>query len=657
MSSFESSASSQNRIRALDARLVNQIAAGEIIERPASMLKELVENALDAGATSIDIDVDNAGVKRLKISDNGHGILKQDLAMALSRHATSKIENLTDLEQIATLGFRGEALPSIASVTRMTIKSRELNADQAWMVSSDGNNVTSEPVPVAHPQGTTIETRDLFYNTPARRKFLRTDNTEFKHVDQIVRRMALSRFDVAFKLTHNGRTVLHLPSVSSDDPRRVKMVCGDNVPDNSLYFEEAREDMHLSGWAGLPSFSRSQGDMQYFFLNGRLIRDKTIIHAVRLGYQDVLFHGRHPVYVLYLEMDPAGVDVNVHPTKHEVRFRDSRSVHSFVFRALQRVVGANAAETGSLTVDAEHGVAVAKPKTSSIAVDNQLQLTQQNNIVYQSDSHYSSSGAGFQNVTNRLSQDQVREQIAGYRSIADSVFRPSPDGATSVIDTADVNVDKRSFTTQADFNGVNSADNKSEAIPPLGFALAQLKGIYILAENSQGLVLVDMHAAHERITYERLKQARLDTKVVQQALLVPVTIHVSDVEVAVWNERQSLFSELGLEIEQMDETVLVVRSVPEMLAHADVSQLVRDVLSDLVSQEHSSRIEETIHEILSSIACHGSVRANRLLSIAEMNALLRDMEATERSGQCNHGRPTWVQMPLSQLDGWFKRGQ
>ncbi len=345
--------SKPNRIHALDARLVNQIAAGEIIERPASMLKELVENSLDAGATSIDIEIENAGVKRLKITDNGHGILKHDLSMALSRHATSKIENLTDLEQIATLGFRGEALPSIASVTRMTIKSREQNAEQGWMVSSDGNNVTSEAVPVAHPVGTSIETRDLFYNTPARRKFLRADNTEFKHLDQVVRRMSLSRFDVAFKLQHNGKVVLHLPSVPSDDPRRLKMVCGDNVPDNSLYFDEQRDGMRLSGWAGLPSFSRSQADMQYFFLNGRLVRDKTIIHAVRLGYQDVLFHGRHPVYVLYLEMDPAGVDVNVHPTKHEVRFRDSRSVHGFIFRSLQRNVGASASETGSLQVDAE----------------------------------------------------------------------------------------------------------------------------------------------------------------------------------------------------------------------------------------------------------------------------------------------------------------
>lgn len=615
-------ATAQGRIHALDPRLINQIAAGEIIERPASMLKELIENALDAGATSIDIEVENAGVKRLKISDNGHGILKTDLSMALSRHATSKIENLDDLEQIATLGFRGEALPSIASVTRMTIQSRETNAEQAWMVASDGNNVASEPVPVAHPVGTTIETRDLFYNTPARRKFLRTDNTEFKHLDQVVRRMALSRFDVAFKLSHNGRVVLHLPSVQADDARRLKMVCGDNVPDNSVYFTEQREDMRLSGWAGLPSFSRSQADMQYFFLNGRLIRDKTIVHAVRLGYQDVLFHGRHPIYVLYLEMDPAAVDVNVHPTKHEVRFRDSRSVHSFVFRSLQRVLGASAGEAGSLQVDAEHGAAAPRP----INPNSNPQLSQQGAIRYQS--------------TERLDPQTVREEIAAYGQIAESVFRAD-------------------LATQAasDLSPVPASHDSRDEIPPLGYALAQLKGVYILAENSEGLVLVDMHAAHERITYERLKGAADTSSIAQQPLLVPVTIQASDTEILAWQQQADIFTRLGLEVEQLDASVLVVRAVPQILANADVSQLVRDVLADLVAHEQSSRIEETMHEIFSSMACHGSVRANRLLSIAEMNALLRDMEATERSGQCNHGRPTWVQMSLGQLDSWFKRGQ
>lgn len=620
----------KQRIYALDPRLINQIAAGEIIERPASMLKELIENALDAGATSIDIEVENAGVKRLKITDNGHGILKPDLAMALSRHATSKIENLTDLEQIATLGFRGEALPSIASVTRMTIKSREINAEQAWMVSSDGNNKTTEPEPVAHPIGTSIETRDLFYNTPARRKFLRTDNTEFKHVDQVVRRMALSRFDVAFKLQHNGRVVMHLPSVPADDARRLKMVCGDNVPENSVHFDEHRDGMRLSGWVGLPSFSRSQADMQYFFLNGRLIRDKTIVHAVRLGYQDVLFHGRHPVYVLYLEMDPAGVDVNVHPTKHEVRFRESRSVHGFVFRSIQRHVGASAGEVGSLQVDAVQGAAAPKPINPSSSPEGPAQMNQQSPI------HYATG--------DRLTPDQVREQIGGYQQISDASFRPGPVSTSGI---ANANIP---LTPKHD-----SSDDS--VIPPMGYALAQLKGIYILAENESGLVLVDMHAAHERITYERLKSAMESSSLSQQPLLVPVTIQLSETEIMAWSEQQDLFAKLGLEVEQLDKQVLVIRSVPDVLVNSDVSQLVRDVLSDLVTDEHSSRIEETMHEVLSSMACHGSVRANRLLSIVEMNALLRDMEVTERSGQCNHGRPTWVQMSIGQLDGWFKRGQ
>jgi len=620
----------KQRIHALDPRLINQIAAGEIIERPASMLKELIENALDAGATSIDIEVENAGIKRLKITDNGHGILKPDLAMALSRHATSKIENLTDLEQIATLGFRGEALPSIASVTRMTIKSREINAEQAWMVSSDGNNKTTEPEPVAHPIGTSIETRDLFYNTPARRKFLRTDNTEFKHVDQVVRRMALSRFDVAFKLQHNGRVVMHLPSVPADDARRLKMVCGDNVPENSVHFDEHRDGMRLSGWVGLPSFSRSQADMQYFFLNGRLIRDKTIVHAVRLGYQDVLFHGRHPVYVLYLEMDPAGVDVNVHPTKHEVRFRESRSVHGFVFRSIQRHVGASAGEVGSLQVDAVQGAAAPKPINPNASPGGPAQMNQQSPI------HYATG--------DRLTPDQVREQIGGYQQISDASFRPDPVSTSGI---ANVNIP---LTPKHD-----SSDDS--VIPPMGYALAQLKGIYILAENESGLVLVDMHAAHERITYERLKSAMESSSLSQQPLLVPVTIQLSETEIMAWSEQQDLFAKLGLEVEQLDKQVLVIRSVPDVLVNSDVSQLVRDVLSDLVTDEHSSRIEETMHEVLSSMACHGSVRANRLLSIAEMNALLRDMEVTERSGQCNHGRPTWVQMSIGQLDGWFKRGQ
>lgn len=611
---------SSHRIHALDPKLINQIAAGEIIERPASMLKELIENALDAGARNIDIEVDNAGIKRLKITDDGHGILKQDLARALSRHATSKIENLQDLEQIATLGFRGEALPSIASVTRMTIKSRSDRDEQAWMVSSEGDNSISEPRPVAHPQGTSIETRDLFYNTPARRKFLRTDNTEFKHLDQVVRRMALSRFDVAFKLTHNAKVVLHLPAVGEQDARRLKSVCGNSVPDNSVYFSAERNGMRLRGWLGLPGYSRSQADMQYFFLNGRLIRDKTVNHAVRLGYQDVLFHGRHPVYVLYLDMDPAAVDVNVHPTKHEVRFRESRDVHGFIFRSLQAELAASAGDVSSVQLEENRRMANPQPQVSGKPQEFQQTMPY---------------------TALNPTAEQVKQELHNYGQISSDAFRP----------------DRIEEVAKSIYKPSSTDPTKSDEIPPLGYALAQLKGIYILAENADGLILVDMHAAHERITYERFKAAMASQGVHQQPLLVPVSVQVSDPEVVAWSDNAELFTKLGFEIEQIDAQVLIVRSVPELLLRADVSQLVRDVLADLVAFDQSSRIEELTNELLSSMACHGSVRANRLLSLTEMNALLRDMEATERSGQCNHGRPTWVSMSINQLDAWFKRGQ
>ena len=629
--------SQTHQIHALDPRLVNQIAAGEIIERPASMLKELIENALDAGASSIEIDVEKAGIKRLKITDNGQGILKHDLALALSRHATSKIENLSDLEHIATLGFRGEALPSIASVTRLQITSRSAGSEQGWSVSSDGDNAVTEPQPAPHPVGTSVETRDLFYNTPARRKFLRTEGTEFKHLDQVVRRMALSRFDVAFKLTNNGRIVLHLPAIEATDSRRVQAVCGDNVPDNSVYFSAERDGMALRGWLGLPGFSRSQADMQYFFLNGRLVRDKTLSHAVRLGYQDVLFHGRHPVYVLYLDMDPAAVDVNVHPTKHEVRFRESREVHGFVFRSLQCKLASSAGQVDSVRLEGRNAMASPKPQVSGLNAGKQHSLPM-----------------GYAN-TDRVTSAQVREALGKQAALASELFRPEPRSAES--DLSKVVNDAVNETQAPDYYPRVAEVSSTDEVPPLGYALAQLKGIYILAENASGLILVDMHAAHERITYERLKQNFAAQGMVQQPLLVPVSVQVSSAEMAAWQGNQELFVRLGLETEQLDEHAIVVRSVPELLLQADIAQLLRDVLADLVTYEHSSRIEEMSHELLSSMACHGSVRANRLLSIAEMNALLRDMESTERSGQCNHGRPTWVSVSLAQLDGWFKRGQ
>ncbi|MDG1905206.1 MAG: DNA mismatch repair endonuclease MutL [Arenicella sp.] len=641
----------KHRIKALDPKLVNQIAAGEIIERPASMLKELIENALDAGATSIDIEVEKGGVKRLKITDNGHGILHHDLAMALSRHATSKIEELSDLHQIATLGFRGEALPSIASVTRLKLTSRALDADHGFEVTSEGDNVTQTPVPVAHPVGTTVEVRDLFYNTPARRKFLKQESTEFKHLEQVVRRMALARFDVAFQLKSNGRVVFHLPATKREDPSRVRAVAGKGLSDHSHFFEEERDGMRLSGWTAMPSYSRAQADAQFFFLNGRHIRDKTILHAVRLGYRDVLFHGRHPAYVLFLEMDPAAVDVNVHPTKHEVRFSDSRSVHGFVFRSIANVVNVTAADASSLQVNqpfqsGENSTDSADPFKSQVT----QQIGMGSNLARDA-STGSNVGGGHGSVNDRsgmghaLGAERIKEELAAYGRLASAAFRADPKEGSYT---------QRSEVSP-DYSG--QADDRAEEIPPMGYALAQLKGIYILAESVKGLILVDMHAAHERITYERLKSQLDEAGVASQPLLVPISVDLSQAEMDAWHEHGNLFEDLGMQVEPLDENVLAIRSVPQILAKADTAQLVSDVLADLVVHDSSSRIENLMHDVLSSMACHGSVRANRLLSLTEMNALLREMEVTPRSGQCNHGRPTWIELGLSQLDGWFKRGQ
>ncbi len=622
-----------HRIKALDPKLVNQIAAGEIIERPASMLKELIENALDAGATSIDIEVEKGGIKRLKITDNGHGILEHDLAMALSRHATSKIEELADLHQIATLGFRGEALPSIASVTRLKLTSRASEAEHGYFVTSEGDNITATPTPVAHPVGTTVEVRDLFYNTPARRKFLKQESTETKHLEQVVRKMALARFDVGFQLKSNGRIVLHLPATQRADPARVKAVAGKGLSEHSQWFEEERGGMRLSGWTAMPSYSRSQPDTQFFYLNGRHIRDKTILHAIRLGYQDVLFHGRHPAYILYLDMDPALVDVNVHPTKHEVRFSDSRAVHGFVYRCIGRVVNVSAAEASSLQVE--------QPGLGS---DNSANFVPRPQLTEQMGWHHGE-------LRQRPSPTQLGQELFAYGQIAESAFRAVA-RETALTDSFSP------IWQSAQLSEVGHAQNQPPTdVPPMGYAIAQLKGVYILAESARGLILVDMHAAHERITYEQLK-AQLDANgVVSQPLLVPIAVDLSQVEMAAWHEHGQVFDDLGLQIEALDENVLAIRSVPQILAKADVAQLVGDVLADLVVHDNSARLEALMHEVLSSMACHGSVRANRALSITEMNALLRQMEVTPRSGQCNHGRPTWIELSLSQLDGWFKRGQ
>jgi DNA mismatch repair protein MutL len=605
-SESEISSASSRRIHALPTVLVNQIAAGEVVERPASVIKELVENSLDAGATQIDVSVEQGGIKRIQVRDNGSGIHADDLALALSRHATSKLQSLEELERISSMGFRGEALPSIASVSRLTMTSRALGEEQAHSITSDG-----EIMPAAHPQGTTLEVRDLFYNTPARRKFMRTEKTEFRHIDQLLRRLALSRFDVGFSLTHNRRQIFSLPAVmqTAGNDQHIASLLGQGFVDNALCFEHEAVGLRLRGWVGLPTFSRSQADMQHFFVNGRMVRDKLVTHAIRQAYRDVLFHGRHPAYVLYLELNPVLVDVNVHPTKNEVRFREGRLVHDFLFRTLHQVLAdVRPGEQGNtpqlqpaVTADADSGLMPTADFSTAVASQQRFPLN-------------------------------MREQRpAAYRASMDMQRPPQFPRSQS--------------------------ESEEQDVPPLGYALAQLHGVYILAQNRDGLIVVDMHAAHERITYERMKIALQESVLKSQPLLVPLSVKVSSREVELAIEQHDWLDRLGMEVDQLGDETLVVRSMPVYLQGADAERLLRDLLSDLAMHGSSERIQETINETLGTMACHGSVRANRRLTIEEMNALLRDMERTERSGQCNHGRPTWMAFALAEMDKWFSRGE
>jgi len=624
-------------IHLLSPQLANQIAAGEVVERPASVVKELLENSLDSGADRIELDVEQGGVKLIRLRDNGSGIDKEDLPLALSRHATSKITMLEDLEAVGSLGFRGEALASISSVSRLTLTSRTADQSAAWSVSAQGRDMTTEVVPAAHPAGTTVEMRDLFFNTPARRKFLKTEKTEFRHLEEVVKRLALSRYDVGFGLKHNARVVHQLRPADTGPAReqRLGQLLGKAFVEQSVALDVIAEasGLRLWGWMGLPTFSRSQADQQYFFVNGRVIRDKVVTHAVRQAYQDVLFHGRHPAYVLYLELDPALVDVNVHPTKHEVRFRESRLVHDFIFRTLYRVIAdlrpqdvapAQAAETAEVE-QASPGI-VSQPESALSSPD--LSALRQRPMGLS----YAGGGAP-------RSSSQVSEQIRAYGALH------QPAGAVS-----------SSAVSEAGITPAGASGEQAE-LPPLGYALAQLHGIYILAQNAEGLVLVDMHAAHERIVYERMKQAFEQDRIRSQPLLVPLNLAVSAREADIAEELPEEFHRLGFRLERMAEESLVIREVPVALARANVEQLVRDVLGDMLQFGASDRIEAHLNELLATMACHGAVRANRQLTLPEMNALLRDMEQTERSGQCNHGRPTWTQLSLGQLDKLFLRGQ
>ena len=616
------------RIHLLSPRLANQIAAGEVVERPSSVVKELLENSLDAGATHIDIDIESGGARLIRIRDNGQGIDKEDLSLALSRHATSKIDSIDDLEAVGSLGFRGEALASIASVARVTLTANTESQNEGWKVECEGQEMETRLEPAPHPVGCTVEVRDLFFNTPARRKFMRTEKTEFKHLEEVVKRLALSRFDVTFVLRHNQRVVHNLRAASSvpEQERRAMMVCGSAFMENAVHLNMERAGLTLTGWVGLPAFSRSQADLQYFFVNGRVVKDKLVTHAVRQAYRDVLYHGRHPAYILFLELDPAMVDVNVHPTKHEVRFRDGRTVHDFLFSTLHRAL-AEVRPQDQLEQQASVrglGENADEPLTAQVPYQTPMSL--------QSERLPSASYSSYQ--SHSLGIGQVQEQLAGYQQL------------------------HRNVDSLEGFADVDAGLPEAEAqVPPLGFAVAQLHGIYILAENEQGLIVVDMHAAHERTTYEQLKQSFDRQGVVAQPLLVPVSIAVSEREAGCAEDYQDMFTQLGFVVERVGPESLLVRQVPSLLRQADSEQLVRDVLSDMLAQGDSDRIREQINEILSSMACHGSVRANRKLTIPEMNALLRQMEATERSGQCNHGRPTWTQMTMVELDKLFLRGR
>ncbi|MDR3445784.1 MULTISPECIES: DNA mismatch repair endonuclease MutL [unclassified Dyella] len=609
-------------IRPLPPELINQIAAGEVIERPSSVVKELVENSLDAGATRIEVDIEQGGARLIRVRDDGCGIVPDELQLAVASHATSKIGSFDDLEHVASMGFRGEALASVSSVARFALTSRAQGMDTAFRIEVDGGKMQATR-PAQHPQGSSVEVRDLFYNVPARRKFLRAERTEFAHIDDLLKSLALARSSVEFRLSHNGKPVRILKAARDEGAAllRVAEVMGEDFPSQCLRIDHAAAGLHLSGWVGLPTASRSQADSQYFYVNGRLVRDRIVAHAVRQAYADVLFHGRHPAFVLYLELDPVGVDVNVHPAKHEVRFREQRLVHDFLFRTLHEVLaqtragntGLPASEPSSPVMASSYGMA--PPSAQPMSAPAWPNAFSQ----------------------SRLSLGVRDQPLAGYAALLGE-----PANAPTAL----------AFATHAPL-----PEASEEEAPPLGFALAQLKGIYILAENAFGLILVDMHAAHERITYEKLKTGRACSNLRSQMLLVPLNVSVSAKEAAAAEEHADALAEWGLELSRSGPSGVVVRRIPALLEGADVAQLCRDVLGELAQHGSSRRLQELENELLATMACHGSVRAGRRLTLPEMNALLREMEATERSGQCNHGRPTWTQLSLPELDKLFLRGR
>lgn len=598
--------SSSMEIRKLPDLLINQIAAGEVIERPASVVKELMENSLDAGANSIAVTLEQGGVRYIQVKDNGSGIEKQQLQMALTRHATSKIHHLDDLNSIRSLGFRGEALPSIASVSRFTLASCIPQDKHGWCISSNPPQTNSEIAPCSMQPGTMVEVRDLFHNIPARRKFLRAERTEYMHCNQQFTRIAIAAPQVAMSLAHNGKNILQLPIAQDESGQllRLQKILGKEFTANATAFERMDDHTRIFGWIAKPTFSRAQADMQYQYVNNRYIRDRQIAHAVRMAFDDVLYHGRHPAFILFIEIDPTRVDVNAHPSKIEVRFREARMLHDFIRHTLKQVL------------------ADMRPGSAKTAIQTQSGST---SIPYNTSLHLPRSD------TPAHSRPNFYQALATTGSIHAS-SQTIPDHSVA-------------------------EDDSQHACPPLGFAIAQLHGIFILAQNQQGLVIVDMHAAHERIVYEQLKSAIAQEDIRKQQLLVPITMSISSAEMEAVERYHSLLAEMGIEVDVVSQQSLVIRGMPQLLHQENPSQLIHDILADLVTHGHSSRVEEKRNDLLSTIACHGSVRAHRNLTIAEMNALLRSMESTERSGQCNHGRPTWVQLDMAELNRFFLRGR
>ena len=603
-------------IRVLPDTLVNQIAAGEVVERPAAVVKELIENSLDAGARAIEVEIEQGGAALIRIRDDGKGIARDELALALTRHATSKIGSFDDLERVATLGFRGEALPSILSVSRLKLTSRTADADHGWELGGAGQIDDSAPRPAAQPFGTTIEVRDLFFNTPARRKFLKSEATEFRQVQQAVARVALSRFDVGFVLRHNRRSVFDLAPAAGDEGRlaRLRQICGAEFVEQSTTIDESRLGMRLSGWIGLPSFARASADLQYVYVNGRLVRDRLLAFALKRAFADVMHSTHHPAYVVYLELDPAAVDVNVHPQKTEVRFRDATRVHDLLFGAVHQLLRRLRPEPAQ-----HHHVQLAAEPMPAVMPG------------------YVAPGGAAVSVWRQSARLDLREPAVPAYAPAAWTPPPATDTEAAIVPVA------------------SAADAR-----PLGTPLAQVHGIYVLAQNDHGLVLVDAHAGHERVLYEKLKRQLAEGGVPAQALLVPEVLSLAEDEADALDAQRETLRRYGFEFDRSGPASILVRAVPPLLARGDVGALLRELVSDETRRESVSHFGEALdaqHRVLADVACKSAIKAHRRLTLAEMDGLLRDMERTDLAGQCNHGRPTWMQITMAELDRLFLRGR